>query len=238
MKKIKLYVSFLLLMLSVSMWSYSSLAMDYCDPKGKKISITLVVPKNFNKTEKNIQKSSFKSLIKNLKPGDYVSFNLAKQDLIEPVRLYSQCFPGCPPSKGTLWGEIFGIGVECNVTRMQRDKKLYEKSLALPIYYLLNKQDPVIKDGVTNLLASLENIANFNKTNDFDEVYIISSMNPFPSTNIESKKIDSFFVELVQNNKIPKNLPNAIYVGVLQNSKLILFWQDIYKTIKTKFDYR
>ena len=45
--------------------------------------------------------------------------------------------------------------------------------------------------------ASLESIAKFNKTKKYDNIYIISSMNPLKN-NISDKKIDSLFLNLVK----------------------------------------
>ena len=44
-------------------------------------------------------------------------------------------------------------------------------------------------------------------------------------------------IDIVQNNKMPKALPDATYIGVTQNSKLLMFWNDVFKTQKMKFKY-
>ena len=99
-----------------------------------------------------------------------------------------------------------------------------------------NSGATIVKDGVEDIFASLESIAKFNKTKKYDNIYIISSMNPLKN-NISDKEIDSLFLNLVQNDRMPKSLPNATYIGVTQNSKLILFWTDVFKALKLKFKY-
>jgi hypothetical protein len=207
--------------------------MDYCSKKGKKMSVTLIIPQNFSINNKKILlRATHDHLKKSIKAGDFVNFSMAKKNMIETV--INECFPGCPPT-GFL-GQILGLGTDCNATIMQRDKKIFESKLYAPIPKLFKEGD-LIKDGVSDLLSSLESIAKFNKTNSYDNMYILSSMNPFPNDNINDKQFDTFFIDIVQNNKMPKALPDATYIGVTQNSKLLMFWNDVFKTQKMKFKY-
>ena len=216
----------------ITVFSYNSFAMDYCSPKGKKTSIILIIPQSFNVDKKTfLLRTTHDHLQKISKSGDFINFSIAKKDAIKTV--INECFPGCPPTD--FWGQIFGLGTDCNATIMKRDKKIFESKLYSPIPEI-NKEGNIVKDGVEDIFASLESIAKFNKANKYDDIYIISSMNPLKNT-ISDKEIDSLFLNLVQNDKMPKVLPNATYIGVTQNSKLILFWTDVFKALKMKFKY-
>ena len=230
---LKLLIHFSISFVIIIFFSYSSFAMDYCSPKGKKISITLIVPQNFSMDrKKSLLKTTHDFLKKVINPGDFVNFSIAKKNMIETI--INECFPGCPPT-GFL-GQVLGLGTNCNNTRMRRDKKIFDTKLLAPIPKLF-KEGEVVKDGVSNLLASLESIAKFNKANSYNNIYILSSMNPFTGNDLNDKIIDKFFLNLVQNDKMPKALPEATYVGITQNSKLIMLWNDIFETLLMKFKY-
>lgn len=233
MRSLKSLYFFLTTLILMTIFSHNSFAMNYCAPKGKKTSVTLIVPQNFNlDAKKELLKTTHDFLKKVIIPGDFVNFSIAKKNMINTV--VNECFPGCPPT-GFL-GQVLGLGTDCNQTRMQRDKKIFDRKLFSPLPKLF-KADDIIKDGVSDLFSSLENIAKFNKTNTYDNTYIISLMNPFPNKNINENKIDTLFLDLVQNDRLPKALPNATYIGVTQNSKLILFWNDVFKALKMKFNF-
>ena len=213
------------------MISNLSYAKDYCSADGKKISITLMMPKGLNKDSKIILlKTSHDFLKKVIKPGDHINFSIAKKDVIKPI--VNRCFPGCPPSG--FFGQVLGLGTSCNPTIMQKDKKIFERDLFGSFPKLYNEE---VKDGITDIFSSLESISKFNKSQKYNEVYIISMMNPFNEENIKESKIDSLFLDLAQNDKLPKALPNATYIGITQNSKLILFWNDVFKSLNMKFKY-
>ena len=216
----------------ITVFTYNSFAMDYCSPKGKKTSITLIIPQSFSVDKKTLLlRTAHDHLKKVIKAGDFINFSIAKKDAIKTV--VNECFPGCPPT-GFL-GQVLGLGTDCNATIMQKDKKIFERKLFLP-FPEIYKEGNIVKDGVEDIFASLESIAKFNKTKKYDNIYIISSMNPLKN-NISDKEIDSLFLNLVQNDRMPKSLPNATYIGVTQNSKLILFWTDVFKALKLKFKY-
>ena len=218
----------------ITVFSYNSFAMDYCSPKGKKTPITLIIPQSFSSVDEKtlLLRTAHDHLKKTIKSGDFVNFSIAKKDSIKTV--INECFPGCPPT-GFL-GQVLGLGTDCNATIMQKDKKIFDRTLYSPLPKINNIKGNIVKDGVEDIFASLESIAKFNKTKKYDDIYIISSMNPLKN-NISDKEINSLFLNLVQNDKMPKTLPNATYIGITQNSKLILFWTDVFKALKMKFKY-
>ena len=190
----------------------------------------MIVPKNYPSSDRDSHIKAVMRIIGKMKVGDYLQLSVTKKN--STVNVLSQCFPGCPPK--TWWEQIFGIGEECNTTRMKRDKNHFDSSVA-NVFIKLIKKGNVIEDGITDLFLTLEGISNFQKLKSFDKSYIISSMNPLETEDIYDKDIDELFVKIVEENRVPKNLPDAEFAGVLQNSKILTFWNDIFSINKKKF---
>lgn len=228
-KIIKLNFTILIIFISIISSGY---AFDYCSSDNKKISINFIVPKIYPTSEKKAHLKAFNQIISKMNPGDFLQFSITKKN--NTSNILNQCFPGCPPK--SMSEQIFGIGEKCNTTRMKRDKNIFDMSLAKP-FILLNKQGNIIEDGVTDLFQALESLSKFQKTKNFDKSYIVNSMNPLKNANITDEKIDELFVKIVETNRIPKKLPDAIFAGVIQNSKIITFWDEIFSINKKQFVY-
>ena len=99
------------------------------------------------------------------------------------------------------------------------------------------KSENVLNEGIIDIMQALDNYAQFNDSKDFDKSYIVSSMNPLGSknTNIENDKINEFFIKIVENNKIPKKLPDVIFKGVIQNSNILNFANMRYYFLKLPY---
>ena len=63
-------------------------------------------------------------------------------------------------------------------------------------------------------------------------------MNPFNNNSFSDKELDELFVKIVSENKVPKDLPEVVFTGLAQNSKIISFWADIFAINKKKFIYQ
>ncbi len=228
-KFIKLNIILISLVFLAPSFSYG---FNYCSENNKKISVNFIIPKNYPDSEKKSHLKAFNQIISTMAPGDYLQFSITKQN--NTINILNQCFPGCPPK--SMSEQIFGIGEKCNTTRMKRDKNIFDMSLAKP-FISLKKQGDIIEDGVTDLFQTLESLSKFQKVKEFDKSYIVNSMNPLNTTNITDDKIDALFVKLVEEDRMPKNLPDVIFSGVLQNSKILTFWDEVFSVNKKKFLY-
>lgn len=211
----------------------SSFAFNYCAEDNKNVSINYIIPKNYPSSEKNAHLKALSQIMSEISAGDFVQFSITTKN--NTVNVVSQCFPGCPPK--SMSEQIFGIGDKCNTTRMKRDKKNFDISLAKPFIKMKN-DDEIIDDGVTDIFLALESLSKFQKVKKFDKSYIIYSMNPLNNNNISDKELDELFVKIVTENKVPKDLPEAVFTGLTQNSKIISFWTDIFAINKKKFIYQ
>ena len=236
MKIIKNYFFSLIFFIITSF--HSSLAFsqeyNYCSEKGKKISIISIIPKNFTIDKKNKLIDSFLSLKKNISPGDEVKLSIAKKDNI--VKVFEECFPGCPASEG-FFGQMLGLGSDCNTTRMMAAKKKFDFSLINEFKKIFNYKE-LVEDGVTDIFSSLDGISEASDNNNFSQMYILNSMNPLQSSELSKEKLDSLYIELIQEKKIPKKWPDATYSSITPNSKLINFWKDLFKINKQDFIYK
>ena len=239
---LKLKIISILLIIFISNISYARNfdGTNYCDKANKKISISLIIPSHFSKKEQKSLYNAVQDINNNqIKPGDLVQYSLIKKNNTEVV--FRNCKPGCPPK--TAIQEIFGVGDKCNLTRMKKHSKEYKFIMLNKPFKKMSidakKSKNVLNEGIIDIMQALDNYAQFNDSKDFDKSYIVSSMNPLGSknTNIENDKINEFFIKIVENNKIPKKLPDVIFKGVIQNSNILNFWQDIYQTKKMKFLY-
>lgn len=209
-------------------------AFNYCTNENKNISINYIIPKHYPSSEKNAHLKALSQIMSEISAGDFVQFSITTKN--NTVNVVSQCFPGCPPK--TMSEQIFGIGDKCNTTRMKRDKKNFDESLAKP-FIKIKKDGSIIEDGVTDIFLALESLSKFQKVKKFDKSYIINSMNPLNNTNnISDKELDELFVKIVSENKVPKDLPEAVFIGLTQNSKIISFWTDIFAINNKKFIYQ
>lgn len=208
-------------------------AFDYCTKENKNISINYVIPKDYSTPKKKAHLKAFNQIIEQISPGDFVQFSITTNNNTENI--VSDCIPGCPPK--SMSEQIFGIGDKCNTTRMKRDKRNFDISLAKPFIKLKNEGD-TINDGVTDIFLALESLSKFQKVKKFDKTYIINSMNPLNDNNITDDKLNELFVKIVSEKRVPKELPDAIFSGIIQNSKIITFWNDIFAINKKKFIYQ
>ena len=226
------------LILFVATCFFSNLAFskeyNYCSKKGKKISIISIIPKNFSENKKNQLVDTFVAIKKNISPGDEVTLSIAKKDNLNDV--FQKCFPGCPPSEGFV-SQMFGLGEDCNVTRMMAAKKKFDMVIRNELRKIYNYKE-LVEDGVSDIFSSLDIISDFNKNNNFDQTYILHSMNPFQSSELNKEKLDTLYIELIQQKKIPKKWPDATYSSTTPNSKLINFWKDLFKINRQDFIYK
>lgn len=223
-------ISIIIFILSLN----TSFAFNYCAKDNKNVSINYIIPKNYPNSEKNAHLKALSQIMSEISAGDFVQFSITTNN--STVNVVSQCFPGCPPK--SMSEQIFGIGDKCNTTRMKRDKKNFDISLAKPFIKIKNDGN-IIENGVTDIFLALESLSKFQKIKNFDKSYIINSMNPLNDTNnISDKELDELFVKIVSENKVPKDLPEAIFIGLTQNSKIISFWTDVFAINKKKFIYQ
>jgi hypothetical protein len=236
MKIINNYIISLILIVVTSFFSNLAFAKEYnyCSEKGKKISIISIIPKNFSENKKNKLVDTFVAIKKNISPGDEVTLSIAKKDNLSDV--FKKCFPGCPPSEGFV-SQMFGLGEDCNATRMMAAKKKFDILIRNEFRKIYNYKEQM-EDGVSDIFSSLDIISNFNKNNDFTQTYILHSMNPFQSSVLSKEKLDTLYIELIQQKRIPKKWPDATYASTTPNSKLINFWKDLFKINKQNFIYK
>ena len=63
-------------------------------------------------------------------------------------------------------------------------------------------------------------------------------MNPFQSSTFSKKELDSLYLKVIQEKKMPKKWPNAKYIAITPNSTLINFWKDLFKINKQNFIHK
>ena len=74
MNYIKLLIPFFVTAF-ITVFTYNSFAMDYCSPKGKKTSITLIIPQSFSVDKKTLLlRTAHDHLKKVIKAGDFINF--------------------------------------------------------------------------------------------------------------------------------------------------------------------
>ena len=219
----------------ISFFSVStSQASNYCLDGNKKISINYVISKHYSSSEKRAHLIAIDQIMSEINDGDFLQFSITTKDnTVSPVK---KCYPGCPPKTATE--QIFGIGDKCNITRMKRERKNLTATI-VNTFSKISKKGEIIDDGVTDIFLTLESISKFQKNKEFDKSYIINSMNPFNNNKIISdKELDELFVKIVSENRVPKDLPEAVFTGLTQNSKIISFWTDIFAINNKKFIYQ
>ena len=236
MKIINNYILSLIFFVITSLFSNLAFSKEYnyCSKKGKKISIISIIPKNFSENKKDKLIDTFLKIKKNISSGDEVTISIAKKDNLNDV--FQKCFPGCPPSEGFV-SQMFGIGEDCTVTRMMASKKKFDILINNEFRKIYNYKE-LVEDGVSDIFSSLDIISDFNKNNNFNQTYILHSMNPFQSSELSKEKLDTLYIKLIQQKKIPKKWPNATYSSITPNSKLINFWKDLFKINKQNFIYK
>ena len=69
-----------------------------------------------------------------------------------------------------------------------------------------------------------------------DETWIVSSMANEANANLSV--FNSWFVNMVQTEKLPFTLPNATFTGLALNADLVSFWNDVYSLRSQEFIYR
>lgn len=210
----------------------SQVTQDYCrtDDTGYQIYFNLRM--NASDNEIDNYQSALKDLFQSLQIGDKLNIYLATENNVS--KLFSDCFPGCPPQ--TVIDQFLGLGGACLVQIAKRDKIAFRRNFVNVFRREIQKTKNAIHSSDNPLLslaaikAHIESYANNNLKS-----IIVSSMH---NTDIVTKKnLDKLFVELVQSSSIPTKFPNVKISGMPVNSELIQFWKDIYSLTSQNFEY-
>jgi len=202
---------------------------QYCSVSGKHQAVYFSPRVGANNEELRLYKQSLSSQLKALAVGDRLTFLAANERGI--VQIFSSCMPGCP-DQGII-GQFLGLGGSCAVTKAKADKNVFLSQYVSSAKRIMDGAF----EGSGDIMLTLSAVAT-HIDNDGDkqtEYVVISSMQD--SFDNSEETLDAWFVNVIQQDRIPERLPDAKVSGLSINAQLISFWEDIYAIKDQEFSY-
>ena len=200
----------------------------YCFKENRTVNIYLMPRQNAVDEEIKRYQQALGSIFEGTSDGDEIALFGANESGI--VKLFNGCKPGCP--EGSIIGDWLGLG-DCDPTRAKAEFRSFASSFKRSAMNQMNSG----RDGISDVLKGLSAIQiHMQNGPDMDETWIVSSMANEANANLSV--FNSWFVNMVQTEKLPSTLPNATFTGLALNADLVGFWNDLYSLRGQEFTYR
>lgn len=205
----------------------------YCSDEAETHRVYFAPKANMTVDEQNSAKTALEIIFRNLAVGDKLELFIASDNGVN--RSFSSCFPGCP-EEGML-SQFFGLGGGCKATLAKKHRLEFTNDYITNVKNILDAAGSG-SQGYKNILATLNSINSHSATiSDLtSNTSLVSSM--YVSNTVAEEELDKFFVETIQNNRLPNQFPNITVSGLPINSDLINLWEDLYKLRGQSFSYK
>lgn len=223
-----------LIAIAASIVMSPALASDkYCSDEAETHLVYFAPKANMTVDEQNSAKTALEIIFRNLNVGDKLELFVASDSGVN--RSFSSCFPGCP-EEGML-SQFFGLGGGCKATLAKKHRLEFTNDYITNVKNILDAAGSG-SQGYKNILATLNSINSHGSTiSDLtSNTSLVSSM--YVSNNVDKDELDKFFVEAIQNNRLPDQFPNIKVSGLPINADLINLWEDFYKLRGQSFSYK